>query len=106
MLYHFLYSLKDTFSPLNIFQYITFRSAAAAILALVISFILGPAIIRKLRQYKIGEEIREHGPESHKTKRGTPTMGAIIILTAIILPTLLLADLKNPFVQIILISTT
>ncbi len=105
MLYHFLYSLKDTFSPLNIFQYITFRSAAAAILALVISFILGPAIIRKLRQYQIGEEIREHGPESHKKKRGTPTMGGIIILTAIILPTLLLADLKNPFVQIILIST-
>ncbi len=75
MLYHFLYSLKDTFSPLNIFQYITFRSASAAILALVISFILGPAIIRKLRQYQIGEEIREHGPESHKKKRGTPTMG-------------------------------
>ena len=105
MLYHFLYSLRDTFSPLNVFQYITFRSASAAILALIISFILGPAIIRKLRHYQIGEEIREHGPESHKKKRGTPTMGGVIILTAIILPTLLLADLKNPFVQIVMIST-
>ena len=105
MLYHFLYSLRDTFSPLNVFQYITFRSASAAILALIISFILGPAIIRKLRHYQIGEEIREHGPESHKKKRGTPTMGGIIILTAIILPTLLLADLRNSFIQIILIST-
>ena len=105
MLYHFLYSLRDTFSPLNVFQYITFRSASAAILALIISFILGPAIIRMLRRNQIGEEIREYGPESHFKKRGTPTMGGIIILSAIILPTLLLADIKNPFVQILLIST-
>ena len=104
MLYNLLYSLKDIFSPFNVFQYITFRSASAAILALLISFILGPAIIRKLRQYQIGEEIREHGPESHKKKRGTPTMGGVIILTAIILPTLLLADLQNSYIQIVLIS--
>ena len=105
MLYHLLYPLRDLFSPLNIFQYITFRSASAAILALIISFILGPAIIRMLRRNQIGEEIREYGPESHFKKRGTPTMGGIIILSAIILPTLLLADIKNPFVQILLIST-
>ena len=104
MIYNFLDPLKEAFSPLNVFQYITFRSAAAAILALFISFILGPVIIRKLRQNQIGEEIREHGPESHIKKRGTPTMGGLIILTAIILPTLLLADLKNSYVQIILIS--
>ena len=104
MIYNFLDPLKEAFSPLNIFQYITFRSAAAAILALFISFILGPVIIRKLRQNQIGEEIREHGPESHIKKRGTPTMGGLIILTAIILPTLLLADLQNSYVQIILIS--
>ena len=104
MIYYFLNSLKEVFSPLNVFQYITFRSAAAAILALVISFILGPVIIRKLRYYQIGEEIREYGPESHIKKRGTPTMGGLIILTAIILPTLLLADLQNPYIQIILIS--
>ena len=105
MLYHLLYPLRDLFSPLNVFQYITFRSASAAILALIISFILGPAIIRMLRRNQIGEEIREYGPESHFKKRGTPTMGGIIILSAIILPTLLLADIKNPFVQILLIST-
>jgi len=105
MLYHILYPLREIFSPFNIFQYITFRSAIAAILALLISFILGPAIIRKLRQYQIGEEIREHGPETHYKKKGTPTMGGIIILTAIILPTILLADLTNSFVQILLIST-
>ncbi len=105
MLYHLLYPLRDFFSPLNVFQYITFRSASAAILALIISFILGPAIIRMLRRNQIGEEIREYGPESHFKKRGTPTMGGVIILSAIILPTLLLADIKNPFVQILLIST-
>ena len=105
MLYHLLYPLRDFFSPLNVFQYITFRSASAAILALIISFILGPAIIRMLQRNQIGEEIREYGPESHLKKRGTPTMGGIIILSAIILPTLLLADIKNPFVQILLIST-
>ena len=104
MIYNFLEPLKEAFSPFNVFQYITFRSAAAAILALFISFILGPVIIRKLRQYQIGEEIREHGPESHMKKRGTPTMGGLIILTAIILPTLLLADLQNSYIQIILIS--
>ena len=105
MLYHLLYPLREVFSPFNIFQYITFRSASAAIMALLISFILGPAIIQKLRQYQIGEEIREHGPESHHKKKGTPTMGGIIILSAVILPTTLLADLTNPFIQIILIST-
>ena len=105
MLYHFLYPLREFFSPLNIFQYITFRSASAAILALLISFILGPVIIRKLSQFQIGEEIHEYGPESHHKKKGTPTMGGIIILTAIILPTVLLADLTNPFVGILLIST-
>ena len=105
MLYHLLYPLRDFFSPLNVFQYITFRSASAAILALIISFILGPAIIRMLHRNQIGEEIRKYGPESHYKKSGTPTMGGIIILSAIILPTLLLADIKNPFVQILLIST-
>ena len=105
MLYEFLYSLKENFSPLNIFQYITFRSASAAILALIISFFIGPAIIKMLRKYQIGEEIRDEGPESHKAKKGTPTMGGIIILMSILIPTLLLGDLKNRFVQILLIST-
>jgi len=105
MLYQILYPLREVFSPLNIFQYITFRSASAAILALLISFIFGPLIIRKLNQLQIKEEIRDHGPDSHKKKKGTPTMGGLIILTAIIIPTLLLADLTNPFIEILLMST-
>ena len=105
MLYHLLYPLKDFFSPLNIFQYITFRSSIAAIMALLISFLLGPVIIRKLKELQIGEEIRDFGPESHLKKKGTPTMGGFIILAAIILPTFLLADLNNPFIEILLIST-
>ena len=105
MLYYLLYPLKDLFSPLNVFQYITFRSAIAAILALIISFILGPVIINHLRKNQIGEQIRKHGPQSHYSKKGTPTMGGLIILLAIILPTLLFADIYNPFVQILVIST-
>ena len=105
MLYQLLYPLRDIFSPLNIFQYITFRSALAAILALLISFIIGPIIIRALKRFQIGEEIREHGPKSHLKKKGTPTMGGIIILSAIIMPTLMLADLKNSYVLIMLFST-
>ena len=105
MLYYLLYPLKDLFSPLNVFQYITFRSAIAAILALIISFILGPVIINHLRKNQIGEQIRKHGPQSHYSKEGTPTMGGLIILLAIIFPTLLFADIYNPFVQILVIST-
>ena len=105
MLYQILYPLREVFSPLNIFQYITFRSASAAILALLISFIFGPLILRKLNQLQIKEEIRDHGPDSHKKKKGTPTMGGLIILTAIIIPTLLLADLTNPYIEILLMST-
>jgi len=106
MLYHFLFPLREYFSPFNLFQYITFRASSAAILALAISFVLGPWIIRKLRQHQIGEEIRATGPESHQLKRGTPTMGGIIILLAIILPTLLLANLSNTYIQIILVAIT
>ncbi len=104
MFYELLFPLKEYFSPLNIFQYITFRASSAAILALLISFLLGPWIIRKLRHYQIGEEIRSTGPDSHQKKKGTPTMGGIIILLAILLPTVLLGDLRNPYIQIIIIS--
>ena len=105
MLYYILYPLREYFSPLNVFQYITFRSASAAILALILSFALGPLIINQLRKRQIGEKIREHGPQTHLSKEGTPTMGGFIILTAILLPTLLFADIYNPFVQILVIST-
>ena len=86
MLYELLYSLRNEFSPLNIFQYITFRSALAAIFALLISFIVGPIIIKILKERQIGEEIRDNGPISHKLKKGTPTMGGIIILISILIP--------------------
>ncbi|MCS5638873.1 MAG: phospho-N-acetylmuramoyl-pentapeptide-transferase [Candidatus Marinimicrobia bacterium] len=104
MLYELLTPLKDSFSAFNLFEYITFRAATAAIAALVLSFIIGPWIIHILHTHQIGEEIRPTGPESHMKKKGTPTMGGVIILSAVLLPTLLLAKLNSPFVQIILIA--
>ena len=105
MLYDIFYSLKDLFSPFNIFQYITFRSAGAAITALIISFLIGPKIIRTLSLHQIGETIKDIGPKSHQIKKGTPTMGGIIILLSIILPTILWSRLDNLYIQIILLST-
>ena len=100
MLYYLLHE------HFNVIQYISFRAAGAAITALFICFLIGPKIIRTLIVYHFGETIRHNGPESHHKKEGTPTMGGIIILMAIILPTLLWAKLTNPFIQIILISVT
>ncbi len=105
MLYHFLYPLHDQFSVLYIFRYITFRTIYATITALVIAFILGPWLINKLSSLQIGQTIRKVGPESHFKKEGTPTMGGTLILLAIVLPTLLWADLKNPYVWITLLVT-
>ena len=105
MLYHFLTPLRDYFSLFNLFEYITFRAVAASIVALIISFIIGPRIIHILHKKQIGEVIHQRGPESHMKKRGTPTMGGVIILAAVLLPTLLLAKLNNPLVQIIIFST-
>ena len=105
MLYHFLIPFKDHISVLNLFEYITFRAATAAIAALFISFIVGPWVIHILHKNQIGEEIRSTGPKSHMKKRGTPTMGGVIILMAVLLPTLLLSKLNSPLVQIILFAT-
>ncbi|MBT3180368.1 MAG: phospho-N-acetylmuramoyl-pentapeptide-transferase [Candidatus Marinimicrobia bacterium] len=105
MLHYFLTPFKDSFSLLNLFEYITFRAASAAILALIINFIVGPWVIHILQKNQIGEEIRPTGPESHMKKRGTPTMGGVIILMAVLLPTLLFAKLDSPLIQIIIIST-
>lgn len=104
MLFKFLYPLRDVFSPLNVFQYITFRSALAAIFALLFTFIIGPWIIRFLRRHQIGEEIRIDGPQSHQNKRGTPTMGGLMIIGSVLIPTLLLADLSNVYVQIVMLA--
>ncbi|RMD99927.1 MAG: phospho-N-acetylmuramoyl-pentapeptide-transferase [Calditrichaeota bacterium] len=105
MFYYLFYPLSKYISGFNLFQYISFRAASAAITALLLSFILGPVVIRKLRKKQIGEEIREEGPESHKKKAGTPTMGGLIILSAVLLPTLLWAKVANTYVLLILLST-
>ena len=83
-----IFLLYENFD-INILQYVTFRAAGAAITALLISFLLGPKIIRTLQKHRIGETIRENGPSSHYLKEGTPTMGGIIIILSIILPSIL-----------------
>lgn len=85
---------------LNVFQYVTFRTAYATITALMISLVCGPYVIRKLREFKFGQEIREEGPASHQAKRGTPTMGGVLIVVSILVSTLLWANLKNQYVWI------
>ncbi len=105
MLYLLLYPLVDHISFFNLFRYITFRSAAATVTALFISLILGPVLIRMLKNHQVKESIRTDGPKSHLAKEGTPTMGGLIILAAIIIPTLLWADLTNRFVLYMLIVT-
>jgi phospho-N-acetylmuramoyl-pentapeptide-transferase len=98
VLYHLLYPLRDIISGLNIFRYITFRAASAAVFALLISFLIGPVIVRMLRQKQVGEEIREDGPPTHKAKQGVPTMGGLIILGSVLIPTLLFGRLDNPYI--------
>jgi phospho-N-acetylmuramoyl-pentapeptide-transferase len=105
MLYYLLYPLRSMISGFNVFRYITFRTAWAALTALVISFILGPWLIEKMRQIKLGQFIREEGPKSHQQKAGTPTMGGILINIAILIPTVLWADILNPYIWIILFVT-
>src|SRR5436190_5973848 len=105
MLYHLLYPFHTQMSVLNVVQYITFRTAAASLSAFVISLLLGPILIRKLREFQIGQVIRQEGPTSHRAKAGTPTMGGLLILTAALGPTLLWAKLNNPFVWICVITT-
>ena len=105
MLYDFLLPFKDSFSIINLFEYITFRAAISAITALIISFIIGPWVIHILQINQIGEEIRSTGPKSHMKKEGTPTMGGVIILMAVLLPTLLFSDINSVLVQIIIFAT-
>src|SRR6187455_421185 len=105
MLYYLLFRLRDVFVGFNVFRYITFRTAFAALTALLISFILGPWLIERMRQIKLGQYIREEGPKSHQQKAGTPTMGGILINVAILIPTILWADIYNPYIWIILFVT-
>ena len=105
MLYDLLYPFHTRLSVLNVVQYITFRTAAASISAFVISLLLGPWLIRKLREFQIGQVIRQEGPTSHRAKAGTPTMGGLLILTAALGPTLLWARLNNLYIWIAMVTT-
>jgi phospho-N-acetylmuramoyl-pentapeptide-transferase len=106
LLYWLLYQkLFPYFRPFRIFRYLTFRTAFASLTAMLIALIIGPFVIEKLREFQIGQYIREEGPKDHQKKAGTPTMGGVLICIAILLPTLLWADLSNPFVWLIMGST-
>src|SRR5438445_4127765 len=106
LLYWLLYEkLFHYFPPFRIFRYLTFRTAFASLTALFTALIVGPLVIGRLRDFQIGQFIREEGPKAHQKKAGTPTMGGLLIVIAIIVPTLLWADLGNRFVWIAVFST-
>jgi phospho-N-acetylmuramoyl-pentapeptide-transferase len=106
LLYWLLYEkLFPFFHPFRIFRYLTFRTAFASLTALLIALFIGPWVIQKLREFQIGQYIREDGPQSHLKKSGTPTMGGVLIVIAILLPTVLWSDPSNPFVWITVFST-
>jgi phospho-N-acetylmuramoyl-pentapeptide-transferase len=105
MLYHIFYPLSSDYSFLNVFRYITFRSAYSGITALIFSMLMGGMMIRMLRVFQVGEKIRDDGPQSHVAKSGTPTMGGVLILFTLIASTLLWANLKNPYVWLVLGAT-
>jgi phospho-N-acetylmuramoyl-pentapeptide-transferase len=105
MLYHLLYPLHELFSFFNVFRYITFRTIYAILTALLISFIIGPWLIKKLKAFQIQQVVREDVPSRHMAKNGTPTMGGNLILAAILIPTLFWSDLTNFYVWIVLLTT-
>ena len=106
MLYWLLYQkLYPFFHPFRIFRYLTFRTAFASGTALLIALLIGPYVIQKLREFQIGQFVREDGPQSHLKKSGTPTMGGVLIGIAVLLPTVLWSDPANPFVWITVFST-
>ena len=105
MFYYLLYPISRHIFGFNVFRYISFRAAGAAVTALLISFLLGPYLIRKLKKKQIGEEIRSDGPASHLSKQGTPTFGGILILASTVIPLVLWCRLDNIYVQLILVAT-
>ena len=104
MFYHLLYPLHTQINIFNVFRYITFRSAYAAATALILTLLFGPRLIRRLREIKIGQTIREDGPSSHLSKAGTPTMGGVLLVGSVLVSTLLWGNLLNRYVQIALLS--
>jgi phospho-N-acetylmuramoyl-pentapeptide-transferase len=105
VLFHLLYALRGELSLLNVTRYITFRTAVATLTALFLVLLLGPWTIERLRRLQVGQYIREEGPKGHQSKAGTPTMGGVLILVGILVPTLLWADLTNRNVWILVLST-
>ncbi len=108
MLYYFFNLIEKLYAPpgFSLFRYITFRAAAAAITALLISFIAGPKIIALLKKHQIGEAAKTEAPKSHLSKAGTPTMGGLIVLLSVLVPTILWADLRNMYVLLIVLVTS
>jgi len=104
MLYHLLLPLVKYASVFNVFKYITFRSAGAVVTALVVSFACGSPMIAWLRKLKVGQQVRDDGPQTHLGKKGTPTMGGLLIITALVSSTLLWSDLTNVYVWVVLFS--
>src|SRR5215470_9555928 len=101
MLYFLLYEqLQRYVSPFRVFRYTTFRTAFASLTALFLCIALGPWLINRLREFQIGQYIREEGPKSHQKKAGTPTMGGVLIIISIVVPTLLWADLTYEYVWV------
>jgi phospho-N-acetylmuramoyl-pentapeptide-transferase len=106
LLYWLLYQkLFPYFRLFRIFRYLTFRTVFASLTALLIGLLIGPYVIQKLREFQIGQYIREEGPQSHQKKGGTPTMGGVLICISILVPTLLWSDLSNPYVWLVMLST-
>src|ERR1051326_6871649 len=106
MLYWLFYEkLFHLYSPFRVFQYATFRTAMASLTALLLSLVLGPWLITRLRDFQIGQHIREEGPKSHQKKAGTPTMGGLLIGVSIVVPTLLWANLRNRYVWLAVLAT-
>jgi phospho-N-acetylmuramoyl-pentapeptide-transferase len=105
VLFHLLYALRGEIKALNVTRYITFRTAVASLTALFLVLFLGPWVIERLRRLQIGQYIREEGPQAHKAKAGTPTMGGVLILVGVLVPTLLWADLTNLKIWIVVFAT-
>ena len=103
MLYFFFDWLAHDISAFNVFRYLTLRAILGVLTALTICFVIGPALIRRLTQYKVGQVVRSDGPQSHLAKAGTPTMGGALILIAVFVSTLLWANLNNRFVWVVLV---
>ena len=105
MIYHLMTVLQDSLGPLRVFTFVNFRTALAIFSGMIICFALGPWLVRRLQALQIGQNIREEGPASHQSKAGTPTMGGLLILAAVLVPTLLWANLTVPYVWVLIGAT-